>query len=478
MKNKKIPLVIITSLLANEFSYKWEQNNGKGIWILKNNEIEEFPKFSSLLGNITDWELFQKTEFSIPSYDIAALVLDGNTNENKPHQLEILWHLIYQEKCQIDLILIHPTGNRNLVDIEADGCNERYLHSNYEDLIEINDSNILFKDNKKKGSIHKIPYYAYTIGGSGEKEQLGRWIEIIAEGVKFGNYECVVKKLEEIHQALSSKDMNKIQENAPKSCFPVLLLKNRILHLFLPLDVDLQGLKEVSATQVKISLTKGESSRFKNEPEKQDTLLRYLKAILNNKDSQYYRRKLADLQYILAKEKMEASASQLNEDDPCNELKARHVKNSDEMENFMKEINSIFELLENYEKLEKRERENNVELKGLILLFAGLIKKNNTEQNKIGSYNGKYITNTDAPIFVFMSHLDCLAQKKANNNLGINDVLELFAKEKELFENLNSDIKKLMASSRFLYYIKQLKDFHTWFCALNFYLEKTIEILK
>ena len=93
-KERKIPIVIITRMNGDEFGDRWGQQ-AKGIWILSNNKIEEFNNVMGV--KYLSWYNFANKSLNIIEEDISALVLNGHTNDKKPHQLEVIWHLLFKE---------------------------------------------------------------------------------------------------------------------------------------------------------------------------------------------------------------------------------------------------------------------------------------------------------------------------------------------------------------------------------------------
>lgn len=76
------------------------------------------------------------------------------------------------------------------------------------------------------------------------------------------------------------------------------LLKHRIAHLFLPMDIDLQGIQELYEYQSEAVKEKYETKR-----DAYDTTVKYLQKLLQEKKNQkdYYQKKLADLWFLVTK---------------------------------------------------------------------------------------------------------------------------------------------------------------------------------
>ena len=73
-------------------------------------------------------------------------------------------------------------------------------------------------------------------------------------------------------------------------------LKHRIAHLFLPIDFDLQGIEELYRYQSEHVRVK-----YPNEHASRKAAVKYLKEALERKPQGYYRRKLADLWFLVTK---------------------------------------------------------------------------------------------------------------------------------------------------------------------------------
>jgi len=106
------------------------------------------------------------------------------------------------------------------------------------------------------------------------------------------------------------------------------LLKHRIAHLWLPLDIDLQGISEVRRKKA------------------EEVAKEYLEDMLRNKQKNYYRQKLADLQYMITGLEFGSKGSELN--DPCKNTKP--VEPSKEIKEFIDKNGSILKLIEEWEK--------------------------------------------------------------------------------------------------------------------------------
>lgn len=294
-KEKEIPIVIITRMNGDEFWNIWGQQ-AKGIWILSDNKVKDFNELNSIIGaSVLDWSNFKKNKFNVPGEKISALVLNGYTEPQKPHQLEVIWHLLFKENCKNSFVLIHRgegnlfsegyypnrfLNNTNLIEIEGRRNNSNHLPHGI----------LKFNQNKRT-----IPYFDYSIGGGTPVlKKLGGWITTIAEGIKHNNYKCAVERLNELYKLLENYkekfDENIVTNSQSKPCFSLDTLKHRITHLWLPIDIDLQGIMECW-----------------NDGRK-DNAQKYLEEVLEDKKDKvkdqngnptYYWQKLADTRYLI-----------------------------------------------------------------------------------------------------------------------------------------------------------------------------------
>lgn len=228
---------------------------------------------------------------------------------------------------------------------------------------------------------------------------------------------------------------DKLKARAKKK---LIVLLHRIAILFLPLDIDLQGIQEVRSGKLEVG---GKT------PEKRAT--DYLQEVLESKNgnTQYYRQKLADLWFIVAGSRFQVP------NDPCKE--AKPVKHSEKKE-FVKNNNSILGLTEKSEKEKNKKNEKEIEeLKQTLLTLAGLKTKNQkqgTENQEQGTKNHEPIT--DSPIFRFMCLMDCKIQKLKNEKtVDANDVKRILEFDWKI---LDSQLKTLNSKP-------EITDFHSWF---------------
>ncbi|MCD6101151.1 MAG: hypothetical protein J7K33_11295 [Candidatus Marinimicrobia bacterium] len=229
--------------------------------------------------------------------------------------------------------------------------------------------------------------------------------------------------------------------NIPKS---LTLLKHRIAHLWLPLDIDLQGIREVS--------------RQKSGSKSQD----YLKAVLTSKkDEQFYRNKLAKLWYMVVHEpesdldKKKTEFSQGGAvSQTCGDTKVscETVPPREDAEALLADNKAILELIGESDKKEKVKEDCKK-----LLQICGLDYENSDPYNK-----SKIKAKPDSPILQFMCYLDCLVEKQ--NEIQDGEVENLFDKEKQLFEALSQELNRELPATQNK---TQITTFHQWFVELE-----------
>jgi hypothetical protein len=200
------------------------------------------------------------------------------------------------------------------------------------------------------------------------------------------------------------------------------LLKHRIAHLFLPLDIDLQGIGEV-------------------EGEKK---IEYLKEVLNEKKNNqyYYRQKLADLWYSVTGKDFDGKVND------CEIPKAQ-----DDGKKLVNGNKAIIDLIKESGKQDKVK-----DLWEILLNLCGIKYDSDSFDNT------KYSV-INSPIFGFM----CLMDKKiGKNTIEKGDVEEILNYFSKLNGNKGWGIKGA----------NPIKSFHDWFCALDNCLDKIREKLK
>jgi hypothetical protein len=224
-----------------------------------------------------------------------------------------------------------------------------------------------------------------------------------------------IKKCEEIKKLIEKFSKQTIKNFS--------LLKHRIAHLFLPLDIDLQGIYEVSK-------------------QSKDEAVKYLKEVLENKNKNptFYRQKLADLQFMVAKVKGVGGTSLTENDLPDNKSI----------------LDLLPDLLPEDKTIVKEEWEMLLKLSGLGL-----------KENKNNLFNKEDLeVKVDSGIFVFMKLLDDKIGKycKDEKSININDVNEILDAE---------PLKKLLEEIGFHSF--SLNPFSHWYNFLNSYLDKLRE---
>jgi len=218
------------------------------------------------------------------------------------------------------------------------------------------------------------------------------------------------KLVEELWEYFSKE--KKIKEYIKKFS----LLKHRIAHLFLPLDIDLQGINEVEDAKK----------------------IEYLKEILNEKKGKphYYRQKLADLWYSVTGEDFDGKVND------CGIPKAQ-----EDWKKLVNENKAIIDLIKESEKQDKVK-----DLWEILLNLCG-IKYDSDSFDK---------TKYSAPIFGFMCLMDKKIRKNTIEKGDVEEILNYF-KEGWKVKGANPEI---------------IKSFHDWFCALDNCLDKIRKGLK
>ena len=261
-------------------------------------------------------------------------------------------------------------------------------------------------------------------------------------------YSLAKGNVSQFQKILKRKDDNYVFDTSASfqdifSCFflnlPELfsILQHRIVNLFLSLDMNLQVIYEVSK-------------------QSKDEAVEHLKDILKNKNTTFYRQKLADLQFMVAKVQTNNENPKLNCDtEPSkDELVKPKIKEDDLPDN-----NSILDLIpEDKKEKVKEEWENLLKLSGIGLKE----NKNKSDIFDKNSLEPKF----NSPIFLFMRLLDCKIVKycKDEKSININDVNEILDAE---------PLKKLLEEIGFHSFF--LNPFSHWYNFLNSYLDKLRE---
>jgi hypothetical protein len=215
-------------------------------------------------------------------------------------------------------------------------------------------------------------------------------------------------------------------------------LKHRIAHLFLSMDIDLQGIG-VLRRQV----AEDEIQNAVNTPEA------YLRDVLNNKEKTYYRQKLADLQFFVAKVSGGKKKPFLECDGEPSGDRARPTLS----ESNLPDDKAIVDLI-------PEEKRNNDSVR-LLLNLSGLKAKDAKPFENINP-------DTNSEIFEFMCLMDCKIEKKRNiREEDVNHVVDFFAKIKG---GKGWAVKGANPSP--------IKCFNDWFCALDDCLEKLRKVIK
>lgn len=266
-------------------------------------------------------------------------------------------------------------------------------------------------------------------------------------GVKTWPYSLAIGQEElELWNTLSKLKDNEFEKNfdevwdtiQKKTIIPNFsLLKHRIAHLWLPLDIDLQGIQEVSRQQA------GSSSQ------------EYLKNVLTGKDNQFYRQKLAKFQYVLAGEHVDFS--QANGSIKCENGKIKEcsqVKPQDK-ENLLVDNKSIYDLIRESDKKDVIDSQDWQALK----LLSGLKLINGVDEKNPTNKTYKAINYKDSPIFQFICLMDCMISGECPSD--VTKVLDPF----DNWEVKNANPERITS-------------FHSWFCALDDCLDKFREVFK
>jgi len=282
-------------------------------------------------------------------------------------------------------------------------------------------------------AVHALSDYAKDENVDGFKDEFKDKVNYICDfhHVKTdpdrGFCELLIKFLEEVENgSIEIKDtcekiIGKIKELTIRVIQNFSLLKHRIAHLFLPLDIDLQGISEVENAKK----------------------IEYLKEVLNEKKSNhYYRQKLADLWYIITgRNNFEGKVND------CEIIKPQH-----DLKDLLKENKAIIGIINESGKQDKVKN-----LWEILLNLCGIKYAQDSSQYSV----------INSPIFSFM----CLMDKKIEKNMiekhDVEDILNYFSK---LNGNKGWEINEANPEI--------IKSFHDWFCALMDCLDKIREKLK
>lgn len=214
--------------------------------------------------------------------------------------------------------------------------------------------------------------------------------------------------------------LEQIKKNIIK---PFSLLKHHIAHLFLPVDIDLQGIAEV----------KGQKT-----PDGRDAQENYLENVLKD-DEQWYRRKLADLQFIVGKidAGKDKPGLRCDKSPPEGDFVKPTVKETD-----LSDGKPLLQLIKDKKTEIEEEWNTLLELSGLEL------KEGETDLFGLKCLEPKL----NSPIFQFMCILDCRIHKKKYDEVS------------EISNFFNDKRRKIKVKNKGEVAIN---DFHTWFCLLD-----------
>ena len=256
---------------------------------------------------------------------------------------------------------------------------------------------------------------------------------------------------EKIRNGLTALEgLDQVEINRIRDCFEptyrdiissISVLKHRIAHLFLSMDVDLQGIGVL-----RNQMAKGEIQNVIN------TLEAYLRDVLNNKEKAYYRQRLADLQFLVAKVSVGGEEPFLECDGEPSGGPVRPAPESN-----LSDDKAIVGLIPE----EKRNNDRVVSLWNTLIALSGLKPEN--RKKPFENIN----PDTNSEIFKFMCLMDCKIEKKNIREEDVNHVVDFFAKIKG---GKGWTVKGANPSP--------IKCFNDWFCALDDCLEKLRKVIK
>jgi hypothetical protein len=270
---------------------------GRGMWLLKDGSIKEFKELNYSELNVEEeeksekWNEFIQSLFTVPEGEIIALVLDGNTGDTEttaqqPHQLEVIWHLLFIEKFDVDYILVHKGDGKPL---ESNMIPARFLCCEQIVLLKGEDEyKIQFMDVKKKEE-KKIDFFDYTLMGDRAKimGKIGIWMEAISRSVRDEHYAFSIKMLEKLAEILTDFIKSSYEKDIIIAFFSNIF--TFIPSLFLPVLIDIKGLNEVFSRKPLIPARES----------KENTIEKYLKEIIKDKEDNYFSQKLYDARYLI-----------------------------------------------------------------------------------------------------------------------------------------------------------------------------------
>jgi hypothetical protein len=220
-------------------------------------------------------------------------------------------------------------------------------------------------------------------------------------------------------------------------------LKHRIAHLFLSMDVDLQGIGVLRR-----QMAEDEIQNAVNTPKA------YLRDVLNNKEKAYYRQRLADLQFLVAKVSVGGEEPFLE----CDGEPSGGPVMPTLSESNLPDDKAIVDLI-------PEEKTNN---DGVVRLWSSLIDLSGLKPQDSDKPFENINPDTNSEIFEFMCLMDCKIEKKKNiREEDVNHVVDFFAKIKG---RKGWTVKGANPSP--------IKCFNDWFCALDDCLEKLRKVIK
>lgn len=295
----------------------------------------------------------------------------------------------------------------------------------------------------------------HTVSGSPHDIVIKEIIAALNSSIDKENIKMQIKTAREEYFIIEGGYYVTRAESKEEKVSALSLLKHRIAHLWLPLDIDIQGIMECW-----------------NNGRKEDARI-YLKQALESKggDIQHYRRKLADLWFMVAKGKMEDGRWKIDGFEKQEGISKKQEfvpgaprKKSEEL---LAHNQAIIDLIND----EKRKNEKVKKYWKTLLKLCGLnfkenepFKKGNKTEAEIYPQSSNFDIQ-DSSILKFMCYLDCLIQNQ--ENITPNTVNELFQKEAELFKTLSEELKTLTPEPQIAQSELQMTDLHSWFCALD-----------
>jgi hypothetical protein len=222
------------------------------------------------------------------------------------------------------------------------------------------------------------------------------------------------------------------------------VMKYRIAHLFLPIDIDLLGLDEVDGYSVP-------GPQFSKEEQKRDALKAYLEAIFDSRKGGYYRQQLADLWWII--DNIEVPSTQKKETEIEAAAATKYEYYPVQPSNIVKQDDqeSIVDLVN---KLEPGLTTD--QLKDRLLRLAGLSPDASEQRPELHS-----------AIFQFMCFLDWCNQN--SNDVNAETVKQILS-----FQPLKDWLPKVQCARSAI----SPPFFHFWFCALMGCLNDLEELIQ